>query len=169
VTAGAPALIAREILGDAGDARFAGRRVERLVVESAHATRRRLRGRTDGGTDVAVDLPPGAFLAHGAVLADDGERVIAVQRPAEEVAVVRLRPDVADGERLSLAVRLGHVLGNMHTPLELAGEEIRIPVTTSRRVLADAIEPLGALELSFEQLPLACAAPLAGPAGGHRH
>jgi urease accessory protein len=168
VTSDAPALIAREILGNAREERFAGRRIERLVVESAHATRRRLRGRTDAGTDVAVDLPAGAFLADDAVIADDGERVIAVQRPAEEVAVVRLAP-ATDGERIALAVRVGHVLGNMHTPLEMAGEEIRIPVTTSRRVLADAIEPLGALELRFEQRALACRAPLAGPAGGHRH
>ena len=73
-------LLVREILGKLDDPRFAGRRVERLPVDWAQAGKRRLRVDTDCGTDVAVDLPRGAYLADGAVLDDDGERVVVVAR-----------------------------------------------------------------------------------------
>jgi hypothetical protein len=42
-----------------------------------------MRGVSAGGTSVAVDLARGSFLRHGAVLADDGERIIVVDRALE--------------------------------------------------------------------------------------
>jgi urease accessory protein len=161
-------LLVREILGDAGESRFAARRVERLGVASADASKRRLRAVTDGGTDVAVDLERGSYLRDGAVLDDDGERIIVVQRTPEEAMIVGFSPVLERAELLAHAVRLGHAFGNQHVPLEIRDGRVLVPITTSRELAAETVRSLGldGVELEFRRAPLGKAAPLAG---GHRH
>jgi urease accessory protein len=161
LTAAAP-LRLTEILGDAGDPRFAGRRVERLAVSSGDAAKRRLRAVSEAGTDVAVDLPRGSYLYHGAVLADDGERVIAVERAPEEAIVVRLDAALAPAELIACAAGLGHAFGNQHVPVEIEGGEIRAPVTTSREVAEQTVRSLGlqGIEIEFRLVRLGSSKPL---------
>lgn len=161
-------LHATEILGDAREARFAGRRAERLLVSSADAPKRRLRGRTDAGTDVAVDLPRGSYLRDGAVLADDGERVVVVERSPEEALVVRLDPSLPPALLVECAARLGHAFGNQHVPVEIEDGEIRVPVTTSREIAEETVRALGlpGVELEFRSVRLGRLHPLAA---SHSH
>ncbi len=135
-------LAAREILGQEGDERFAGRRREVLLVDSADAAKRRLRATTDAGTDVAVDLERGAYLAHGAVLADDGERIVVVERKPEEALVVRLRLALPPAELVRQAVQIGNAFGNQHVPVEVENGEIRVPITTSPELAAGTVRSL---------------------------
>ena len=162
-------LLAREIIGDADEERFAGRRVERLLVASHDASKRRLRGLTDAGTDVAVDLERGSYLRDGAVLGDDGERIVVAERAPEQAMVVRLSPGLRPEELLAQAVSLGHAFGNQHVPVEVDGAEIRVPITTSREVAAETVRALGLerAEVTFELVRLGRERPLAAPA--HRH
>lgn len=149
-------LVVHEIIGQLGEDRFARRRIERVLVGRADAGKARLRVRTEAGTDVGIVLRRKEYLADGAVLADDGERIIVVERAPEEVAVVRLH-GTADPGLLADAVRLGHAFGNQHVPIEVAGEEVVLPVTTSRDVVAETLERLGLAHasLSFESRPFA--------------
>jgi urease accessory protein len=153
-------LLVREILGDASEPRFAGRRIERLPVDSATAAKRRLRLTTDAGRDLAVDLERGAYLRDGAVLWDDGERIVVVERTPEAALVVRLAPGP---DLVARAVRLGHTFGNQHVPVEVEGDEIRVPITTSRELAEQTVLALGigALEVSFADVPLGRERPLA--------
>ncbi len=164
-------LLARGILGEVGEPRFAGRTVERLLLDSGDASKRRLRARTDEGTDIGVDLERGAYLKHGAVLADDGVRVVVVERKPEEAMVVRLAADLDPAERLRQAVRLGHAFGNQHVPLEVEESEIRIPITTSRQIVGETVRSLqlDGAEVSFELVQLGRDRPLQAPAHAHRH
>ncbi len=157
------------LLGDVTESRFAGRRVERLLVDSSEAMKPRLRRNTDAGTDVAVDLPRGSYLRHGAVLADDGERIVVVERKPEEAAVVRLSPLLSRVELLPEAVRLGHAFGNQHVPIEVEGDEVRIPITTSREIVAETLQALGlrGASLAFEEVALGCERALTPPAHVH--
>ena len=78
------------IVGAASDKSLAERlhrlehedRVETLVIGEEDAARRRLRGTTDKGTDIAIALASGDRLADGAVLFIDASRAI-VLRTAE--------------------------------------------------------------------------------------
>ena len=155
-------LAVREILGAAGEPRFAGRRIERLTLDAAEAARPRLRRKTDAGTDVAVDLPRGSYLRHGAVLADDNERIVVVERTAEETLVVRLAVSLSPEELLRQAVALGHAFGNRHVPVEVVNREVRVPVTTSRELALDTVRGLGltGAETSFAYVRLGCERPL---------
>ena len=163
-------LLVREVIGRRDEPRFARRRVERLPVAWDEASKRRLRRVTDAGTDVGVDLPRGAFLADGAVLADDGERVIVAERRREPALVVRFEPSAPPKRLLTQALRLGHAFGNQHVPIEVDEGELRVPLTTSEevaRATVDALD-LGTARIEVEEVALAREAPLAvGAPHGH--
>jgi urease accessory protein len=167
LTAGSP-LVVTVILGDADEPRFAGRRSERIAVTSGDAAKRRLRAVTDGGTDVAVDLPRGSYLRHGAVLADDGECLVVVERAPEEAMVIRFDLGGEAAELIVCAARVGHAFGNQHVPVEVENGEIRVPVTTSRDVAEQAVRVLGlpSVEIEFRRVRLGCSQPLAA---SHTH
>jgi urease accessory protein len=103
------------ILGTASDPSLADRlhhlehddRVEILVVGDEDTSRRRLRGKTDKGTDVAIALERSGKLVDGAVLLLEETRAI-VLRTAEQ-RWLRLTPRDADA-----ALEAGYCAGNHH-------------------------------------------------------
>ena len=103
------------ILGTASDPSLADRlhhlehddRVEILVVGNEDTSRRRLRGKTDKGTDVAIALERSDQLVDGAVLLLEETRAI-VLRKAEQ-RWLRLTPRDADA-----ALEAGYCAGNHH-------------------------------------------------------
>jgi urease accessory protein len=161
-----------EILGDSREACYAGRRRETVTVGSADAAKRRLRLRTDAGTDVGVDLPRGSYLREGAVLADDGSRIVVVERALEQALVIRLPSGLAREALIGAAARIGHAFGNQHTPMDVDGEEIRVPITTSAELAEQTVRGLElgpGIELAVEDVRLGCHGPLTTPAHGHGH
>lgn len=161
-------LVVHEILGSIREERFAGRRIERLMLDSIQAQRRRQLASTDQGTEIALDLERGAYLADGAVVLDDGERIIVVERAPEPALVVRLASHLTLQETVAQAVRLGHAFGNQHVPLEVEDGEVRIPITTSTEVALESAAALGLVdaEIIVSELPLGRDQPLSR---GHSH
>jgi len=103
------------IVGTASDPRFAGRlhhlehddRVEILVVGEEDASRRRLRGKTDKGTDIAIALERGGELVDGAVLLLEDTRAIVLRKAQQRW--LRLTPRDVDA-----ALEAGYCAGNHH-------------------------------------------------------
>jgi urease accessory protein len=103
------------IVGTASDPSLAERlhrlehddKVEILRVGDEDASRRRLRGTTDKGTDVAVALSPGDRLTDGAVLLIDETRAIVLRRA--EQRWLRITPADRDA-----ALEAGYCAGNHH-------------------------------------------------------
>ena len=116
-------LLVTSILGRVDETRFALRRVERLQMTSADASKRRLRGRTDAGSDVAIDLPRGTYVEDGAVLVDDGERIVVVVRKPEDGAVHSSRAFARARRARPTSGAVGHAFGNQHVPIEVADGE----------------------------------------------
>lgn len=104
-----------KILGSASEPAIADRlhdlehrdRVEILVVDRGDTLRRRLRGKTDKGTEIAIALDSNERLADGAVLLLDDTRAIAV-RMAEQ-RWLKIKPHGADA-----ALEAGYCAGNHH-------------------------------------------------------
>jgi urease accessory protein len=155
-------ILSTAILGKSDDSRFAGRKIEVVLLDANDSAKRKLRRRTDAGTDVGIDLARGIYLTHGAVLADDGERIIVVERRPERAMILWLDQKLQAETLLHLAARIGHAFGNQHVPLEVVGYEIRVPVTSSdemvRRTVTDL--HLHGLEIGFAELRLALHKPL---------
>jgi urease accessory protein len=161
-------VLVREILGRAQEPRFAGRRVERVEVAWDEASKRRLRRATDAGTDVAIDLPRGSYLADGAVLHDDGERIVVARRRPERALVVRFDPAAPPEQLVEQALRLGHAFGNQHVPVDIEGDEAHVPLTTSEEVARATVEALGLSAVRIAVTPVALGRERPLPAG-HAH
>lgn len=158
------------LVGRAEDDRFRGRRMVEVPIAWDEASRRRLRRAAADGTDVVIDLANGEYLADGAVLLDDGSRVLVVVRSLERALVVTLDLQLPAAQLIAQALLIGHAFGNQHVPADVEGEEIRIPLltgeATARRTLANL--ELEAVSVSVQDVALARLAPLS-IAHGHRH
>jgi urease accessory protein len=82
-------------------------RVETLVVGEEDSSRRRLRGKTDKGTDVAIALERSGELVDGAVLLLEDSRAIVLRKTQQRW--LRLVPRDADA-----ALEAGYCAGNHH-------------------------------------------------------
>jgi urease accessory protein len=82
-------------------------RVELLVVDRDDTLRRRLRGKTNKGTDIAVALERGDPLIDGAVLLLDETRAVVVRVTQERW--LRIKPRDSDA-----AIEAGYCAGNHH-------------------------------------------------------
>ena len=118
-----------------------------------------------------LTCPRGSFLRDGAVLADDGERVVVVSRTPEEIMRVTISGQLDGEARVSAALRVGHAFGSQHVPVEVRDGELLVPITTSREVATRTLETLGldGVEAQFEIRPLARLRPLSGHAHPHVH
>jgi urease accessory protein len=150
-------VVVSEILGHGDDPRFVGRRRERLGVGSEDAGRRRLRRATADGTTVAIDLPRGSFLRQSAVLHDDGERIIVVERSPEPALVVRLDAALPCRLLIEQAARVAHWAGNQHLLVETVGYELRVRIATTPELMLESARQLGleAAELAVADVPFA--------------
>jgi urease accessory protein len=156
------------LLGSVEDPRFLGRRRVGVAVAWDEASRRRLRRDAADGTDVVIDLDDGAYLFDGAVLADDGSRVLMVSRPLERALVVRLDLELPVSRLVAQALLIGHAFGNQHAPADVEGAEIRIPLITSEATARATIDRLSleGVSVAIGDVALGRLAPLST---GHAH
>jgi urease accessory protein len=129
-------------LGRVDESRFHGRRVVEVPIAWDEASRRRLRRQAADGTDLAIDLIGGDYLADGAVLDDDGDRVLVVTRRSESALVVRFDLSLPPEQLVEQALMLGHAFGNQHVPVDIEAGEVRIPLTTSEAVARATVQAL---------------------------
>ena len=115
------------IIGFASDPALAGRlhdighagRVEQLVLDSDDVHRRRLRARTDKGTDCLIALPPDQSLGDGAVLALEEDWAIVVRLTEERWLELAPRDAAA-------ALELGYFAGNLHWRVKFRGTRLLV-------------------------------------------
>ncbi|CAA0129251.1 Urease accessory protein UreE [Mycolicibacterium vanbaalenii] len=135
---------ADHIVGDIADVTFTGRRRHHVDIGWGDAAKHRQVVTTDTGRVVYVALPRGTFLRAGAVIADDGNEVVVVRRPAEEAVTVRFADNLgAVGARRMLL--LGYLLGNQHAPVDVSEDRVAAPLFTSRQAAEDVLAELGVI------------------------
>jgi urease accessory protein len=162
-------VLVQELLGNAGEERFAGRRRDPLALTSEEARRRRLRAATVAGTSVAVDLPRGSFIAHDAVLHDDGRRIVVAERAPEPALVVRLDVSLPAEALLGQAALVGHWAGNQHLLVESAGHELRVRIAGAPGPVLDAARALQLPGADVSIAEVAFARDRAPVVAGHSH
>lgn len=121
------ALRIESIVGSAADPDIADRlhhlehhgAVEYVALSPADMQRRRLRARTDRGSECAIVLPRSAALFNGAVLHLAPERAVVAR--LDEPPALALRPLDA-----AAALELGYLAGNMHWKVRFDGPVLKI-------------------------------------------
>ncbi len=131
------------ILGNASDPPFADRlhalrhadRVEYVRIGAQDLARRRIRIRTDRGTECAIGLARDDRLEHGAVLELTDERAIVVE--LESLPWLELEP----ADRPS-ALELGFLAGHHHWRVEFAGNRLRVALDQPREAYLKRLEKI---------------------------
>jgi urease accessory protein len=131
---------------------------ERLTLPFELRQKSRLVAKLDSGRQIALSLPRGHVLRHGALLQTEEGAVVEVCSAAEELSVV----SSADATLLS---RAAYHLGNRHVPLQIQPGKLSYQ---HDHVLDDMLRGLG-LAPSFAEEPFEPEAGAYGRAGAHPH
>ena len=111
------------IFSDEEFADLKNKNFERLQISRLELEKRILRRKTDRGTDVGLNLEQGVKLCNGDVI-KNGDSVIVIEQLPEKVITVKLKTT----STASVAVLLGHIIGNRHRPISIQSKEISFPI-----------------------------------------
>ena len=114
----------------------------RLTLPFESRQKSRLVAKLDSGAPIALSLPRGHILRHGALLQTEDGAIVEVCSAAEELSVVKS----ADATELA---RAAYHLGNRHVPLQIQPDTLSYQ---HDHVLDDMLRGLG-LEPSFAAAP----------------
>ena len=108
---------------------------EVVALSRLEAQRVRIRKTTDKGSEVAIVLESSRPLRRGDILQINDEEFIEVEIEPEDVAVIKIEDDDEDSRhRFETAVRVGHVLGNLHRPIRVEDSAIYVPIQAESEV-----------------------------------
>lgn len=100
---------------------------EILKFSRSDLDKTRFRKQTDKGTDVGCILDSEEKLHNGDVLFSNPEKFIVIEQIPEKVISVRIKKIEANSEEI--LVKLGHIIGNRHRPIQIEkNAEIIFPV-----------------------------------------
>lgn len=131
---------------------------DRLTLPFERRQKSRFVATLDSGRAIALSLPRGHVLRHGALLELEGGGLIQVCAAPEELSVV------TSGDATELA-RAAYHLGNRHVPLQIRPGSLSYQ---HDHVLDDMLRALG-LEPGFVEAPFEPEAGAYGRAGAHSH
>ena len=109
-------------------------KVEKIELSRLQADRTRIRKVSDKGTDLALTLNPGSHIYDGDVVLLTEERIIIAKRGSENVAVVSLNNDMSTEQILETAIKLGHIIGNMHRPIRVVNNKVCFPIQSDSEI-----------------------------------
>ena len=102
-------------------------KVEKIQVSRHEADRARLRKLSDKGTELALNMIPGSRINDGDIFLITGEKMVIAKRESENVIIISLN-DISTKQILATAIKLGHIIGNMHRPVSIKDETILFPI-----------------------------------------
>jgi len=103
-------------------------KVEKIRVSRLEADRIRMRKVSNKGTDLALTLVPGSHIYDGDVVLLAEERMVIAKRETENVAILTLNNDASTQRLLDTAIKLGHIIGNMHRPIRVTNNKVYFPI-----------------------------------------
>ena len=109
-------------------------KVEKIHVNRLEADRLRIRKVSDKGTDLALILNPGSHIYDGDVVLLAEEKMVIAKRESEDVAIVSLNRGISAEQILDTAIKLGHIIGNMHRPIRVINNKIYFPIQTDSEI-----------------------------------
>jgi urease accessory protein len=103
-------------------------KVEKIQVSRLEADRTRIRKLSNKGTDLALSIEPGSHINDGDIVLLTEEKMIITKRESENVVILSLNNDLSAQEILETAIKLGHIIGNMHRPIKVTNNKVYFPI-----------------------------------------
>ena len=146
--------------------------VDNLRLDQWEAQKNRLRKTTEGGLELAVSLDRNTHLLEGDVLVwDESARKAVVARiQLNDVMVIELAELLRQSPELMLrtCVELGHALGNQHWPAVVKGNQVFVPLTVDRNVMAAVMRTHAFRDVEYKFIPGAEVIPYLAPGESRR-
>jgi urease accessory protein len=126
---------------------------EVLKFSRSELDKTRFRKQTDKGTDVGCILDSEHKLHNGDVMYSNPEKFIVIEQIPEKVISIKIKKIEANSEKI--LVKLGHIIGNRHRPIQIdKNGKIIFPIlsdselVTFKKLFSEIIEHL---EMKVEQ------------------
>lgn len=110
------------------------KKVERVLLSRMEAQRSRMRRISDAGTDIAISIEQGSMLKHGDILLADENKLIVVEYEQEDVLGFKIKDELSSEQKIAVAIKLGHIIGNLHRPICTKGNITYIPIQSESEV-----------------------------------
>ena len=110
------------------------KKVERVLLSRMEAQRSRMRRVSDAGTDIAISIEQGSMLKHGDILLADENKLIVVEYEQEDVLGFKIKDELSSEQKIAVAIKLGHIIGNLHRPICTKGNITYIPIQSEAEV-----------------------------------
>jgi urease accessory protein len=62
------------------------------------------------------------------------EKMIIAKRESENVAIMSLSSNVSTLQILETAIKLGHIIGNMHRPIKVTNNKVYFPIQSNSEI-----------------------------------
>lgn len=108
--------------------------VEKIQVSRLEADRTRIRKLSNKGTDLALTMEPGSHIYDGDVLLLTEEKMVIARRESENVIIISLSSDISTQQILETAIKLGHIIGNMHRPIKVTNNKVYFPIQSESEI-----------------------------------
>lgn len=109
-------------------------KVEKIQISRLEADRTRIRKLSDKGTDLALTMIPGSRINDGDVLLLTEEKMVIARRESENVIIISLNHDISAKQLLETAIKLGHIIGNMHRPIKITNNKVYFPIQSDSEI-----------------------------------
>jgi urease accessory protein len=110
------------------------KKVERILLSRMEAQRSRIRKVSDVGTDIVINIENSSRLKHGDILLVNENKLIVVEYELEDVLGFRIRDELPSDQKISVAIKLGHIIGNLHRPICRKDNITYIPIQSESEV-----------------------------------
>ncbi|HLE34392.1 MAG TPA: hypothetical protein VI698_00735 [Nitrososphaerales archaeon] len=110
------------------------KKVERILLSRMEAQRSRMRKISDAGTDIAINIENGSMLKHGDILLADENKLIVVEYEQEDVLGFKIRDELSSERKTTVAIKLGHIIGNLPRPICTKDGITYIPIQSESEV-----------------------------------
>ena len=109
-------------------------KVEEIQLNRLEADRIRVRKLSNKGTDLALTMIPGSHINDGDIVLLTEEKMVIVKRESENVAIISLNNHISAKQILETAIKLGHIIGNMHRPIKVTNNKVYFPILSDSEV-----------------------------------
>lgn len=109
-------------------------KVEEIQLSRLESDRIRVRKLSNKGTDLALTMESGSHINDGDVVLLTEEKMVIVKRESENVAIISLNSDISSKQTLETAIKLGHIIGNMHRPIKVTNNKVYFPIQSNTEI-----------------------------------
>jgi urease accessory protein len=109
-------------------------KVEKIQISRLEADRTRIRKLSNKVTDLALNIEPSSHINDGDVVLLTEEKMIIAKRESENVVIISLNNDISSQHILEIAIKLGHIIGNMHRPIRVTNNKVYFPIQSDSEI-----------------------------------